>query len=68
MRPSPRLPEEIQVGLHPNFERGGTELPWPARPTIRTAMRPEGLIEMGALRTATVERDGTTSIILKEKP
>ena len=33
----------------------------------RTAMRQEGLIEMAAVRDAIVERDGTISIIPKEK-
>ncbi len=34
---------------------------------IRTAMRQEGLIEMDAVRYAIIERDGTISIIPKEK-
>jgi len=34
---------------------------------IRTAMRQQGMIEMDAVRYAIVERDGTISIIPKEK-
>ena len=34
---------------------------------IRTAMRQEGLIEMDAVRYAIIERDGTISIIPREK-
>ena len=34
---------------------------------IRTAMRQQGLIEMEAVRYAIIERDGTISIIPKEK-
>jgi len=34
---------------------------------IRTAMRQQGMIEMEAMRYAIIERDGTISIIPKEK-
>ncbi len=34
---------------------------------IRTAMRQQGMIEMDAMRYAIIERDGTISIIPKEK-
>jgi len=34
---------------------------------IRTAMRQQGMIEMDAMRYAIVERDGTVSIIPKDK-